>query len=108
LRQVLTGVACLLVCSACERSGVHDHPQLKTGEQFYNHHCAACHRRSGEGASLHGIPAVTYTPMKIAEIVDHIHGHGRAAATQMPVFSEMSNHEAERIAVYVRLVLRSR
>ena len=46
--------------------------------------------------------------MKIDEIVGHIRGHGRIDDTQMPVFSDMSNHEAERIAVYVRLVLSAR
>ena len=98
----------MLVFSGCDRGGAHDHPHLKTGEQFYNHHCAACHQRSGEGAILQGIPAVKYTPMKIREIVDHIRGHERIDESQMPVFSDMSNYEAERIAVYVRLEVRAR
>ncbi len=98
----------MLIVSACDQGGAHDHPQLKTGEQFYNHHCAACHQRSGEGAFLDGIPAVKYTTMRIGQIVDHIYGHGRIDDTQMPVFSEMSYHEAERIAVYVRLQLSAR
>ena len=75
---------------------------------MYNHHCASCHQRSGEGDFLDGIPAVKYTPMKISEIVEHIRGHGRADDTQMPRFSDMSIFEAERIAVYVRLELRAR
>ena len=98
----------MLVVAGCDRSGPHDHPRLKTGEQFYNHHCAVCHQRSGEGTFLHGIPAVKYTSMRIDEIVDHIFGHGRIDDTQMPVFTDMSIHEAERIAVYVRLVLSAR
>ena len=108
LRQALTGIACLLVFSGCDQGGVHDHPRLKTGEQFYDLHCAACHQRSGEGAFLQGIPAVKYTTMKIDELVGHIRGHGRIEDTQMPVFSDMSIHEAERIAVYVRIVLSAR
>ena len=98
----------MLVVAACDRGGPHDHPQLKTGEQFYNQHCAACHQRSGEGAFLEGIPAVKYTSMKIEEIVGHIRGHMRIEESQMPVFSDMSIYEAERIAVYVRLVLSAR
>ena len=98
----------MLILMGCEQADVHRHPQLKTGEQLYNHHCAACHQRSGDGAFLDGIPAVTYTPMKIHEIVDHIRGHGRSDDSRMPRFSSMSTHEAERIAVYIRLELRAR
>ena len=108
MRRVLTGIAWMLLVAGCDRGGPHDHPQLRTGEQFYTQHCAACHRRSGEGAFLQGIPAIKYTSMKIDQIVGHIRGHGRIEDTQMPVFTDMSNYEAERIAVYVRLVLSAR
>lgn len=108
MRQALTAIACILVLAGCDRDGAHDHPHLLTGEQMYNHHCAECHQRSGEGDFLDGIPAVKYTPMKIREIVEHIRGHGREDDTRMPRFSDMSVHEAERIAVYVRLELRAR
>ena len=108
MRQALAGILCMLMLVGCEQADVHDHPQLKTGEQLYNHHCASCHQRSGDGAFLGGIPAVKYTPMKIHEIVDHIRGHGRAEDTRMPRFSDMSVHEAERIAVYIRTQLRAR
>ena len=108
MRQALTGVACVLILAGCDRADVHDHPQLKTGEQFYNHHCASCHKLSGDGAFLQGVPAVRYTSMKIREIVEHIRGHGRAGDARMPQFSDMSVHEAERIAVYIRTELRAR
>jgi len=108
LRQVLAGIVCALVSTGCDRGDVHDHPQLKTGEALYNHHCAACHQHTGGGAFLDGIPAVKYTPMKIREIVDHIRGHGRPDDTRMPQFSDMSVHEAQKIAVYIRLELRAR
>lgn len=108
MRRVLTTIACVLVVTGCDRGGPHDHPQLRTGEQLYNHHCAACHQRSGEGAFLQGIPAIQYTSLKIDEIVGHIRGHARIEDTQMPVFVDMSNYEAERIAVYLRLVLSAR
>ena len=108
MRQFLTGIVCMLILAGCERVDVHDHPQLKTGEQFYNHHCASCHQRSGDGTFLKGIPAVKYTPMMIREIVDQIQGHRRDDDTRMPLFSDMSQHEAERIAVYLRLELRAR
>lgn len=108
MRQVLTGIVCVLLLTGCDRVDVHDHPQLKTGEEFYNHHCASCHQRSGDGAFLRGVPAVKYTSMKISEIVDHIWGHGRAGDSRMPQFSDMSKYEAERIAVYIRVELRAR
>jgi mono/diheme cytochrome c family protein len=98
----------VLVLAGCERDDFHNHPRLTTGEQLYNHYCASCHRHSGDGAVLEGIPAVKYTPMKIHEIVDHIRGHGRADDSVMPRFSRMSTYEARRIAVYLRLELRAR
>lgn len=107
MRQALAGIVGLLALAGCDRVDTHDHPQLKTGEQFYHHHCASCHRRSGDGSFLEGIPAVKYTPMKIREIVEHIRGHGRADDTRMPAFSDMSQYEARRVAVYVRLQLRA-
>lgn len=108
MRQVFAGMVCMLILAGCDRVDVHDHPQLKTGEQLYNHHCASCHKRSGDGAFLKGVPAVKYTSMKIREIVDHVRGHGRGDSTRMPEFSDMSVHEAERIAVYIRLELQKR
>lgn len=96
------------VLTACDQSDVHDHPELRTGEQLYNHYCAGCHQGSGDGAFLDGIPAVKYTPMKIRDIVDQIRGHRRTDDSSMPRFSAMSRHEAVRIAVYVRLGLRAR
>jgi mono/diheme cytochrome c family protein len=108
VRLGLTVLVCILVLVGCGRDGDHDHPQLKTGEQFYNHHCASCHQRSGDGAFLRGIPPVKYTEMKIHEIVDHVLGHGRGEDTRMPQFSDMPRHEAQRIAVYLRLELRAR
>jgi len=108
VRQVLAGIMGALILTGCDRVDVHDHPQLKTGEEFYDHHCASCHNRTGGGAFLDGIPAVKYTPMKISEIVDHIRGHGRDGASRMPQFSDMSVYEAERIAVFIRLELRAR
>ena len=108
LRQALAGMVCVVIVTGCDQVDVHDHPQMKTGEQFYNHHCASCHQHSGDGAFLSGVPAVKYTSMKIREIVEHIRGHGRAADTRMPRFSDMSVYEAERIAVYIRNELRAR
>lgn len=108
LRQVLAGLMGVLILAGCDRVDNHDHPHLKTGEEFFNHHCASCHGRAGGGNFLDGIPAVKYTPMKISEIVDHIRGHGRDGDTRMPQFSDMSVHEAERIAVFIRLELRAR
>lgn len=40
--------------------------------------------------------------MNYRRMVEHIQGTMRADDTRMPTFSEMSQHEAELIAVYIR------
>ena len=108
MRLSTVTLVCTGVLFACSRSDDHDHPQLKSGEQLYNHHCAACHQDSGAGAFLKGVPPVRYTTMTYRQMVHYIQGHGRAEDSRMPTFSAMPKHEAEAIAIYVRRQLNLR
>jgi mono/diheme cytochrome c family protein len=86
---------------------VHNHPELTTGKQLFEHHCAECHQESGEGAFLRGIPPVIYTAMTYRQLVGYIQGHGRPDGTRMPTYESMPREEAEKIAIYVRRRLKA-
>jgi mono/diheme cytochrome c family protein len=85
----------------------HNHPELTTGKQLFEHHCGECHQASGEGAFLRGIPPVIYTTMTYRQLVDYIQGHGRPEDSRMPAYDSMPRDEAEKIAIYVRRKLKA-
>ena len=72
----------------------HDHPNLTTGEQLFNYHCAECHGVQGTGNLIDGIPAIILTQKSHQEIINYITtetGHER----DMPVFSTMPADETK-------------
>jgi len=74
----------------------HDHPNLTTGEQLFNYHCAECHGVQGTGNLFDGIPANILTQKSPEEISTYITtetGHER----EMPAFSSMPADEAKAI-----------
>ena len=96
--------AALLACSP-DRDN-HEHPNLKTGEALYKHHCAECHCEDGTGKLVDRTPANILTGKDLQGIEDYIisdTGWGR----KMPVFTTMPRSEAKKIAAYL-LVLKDR
>jgi len=102
MRLIFVTALSVFVLVACSRDDDHRHPQLKTGRQLYQHHCASCHLDAGDRTFVKGIPAVKDTSMTYRQMTDHIRGHGRAGDSLMPEFSSMSQKEAEAIAIYIR------
>ena len=108
--KIITGkLLCrLLVCltagfalASCSKDrDVHVHPNLLTGEELFNFHCAECHGEDGTGRLVDGTPANILTGKDVEEIVRYITadtGGGR----KMPVFAEMPKSEAEKIAEHL-------
>lgn len=81
-------------------------PHLKTGEQLYDHYCAECHQGSGDGTFLKGVPPLRYTSLTYRELAHLILGHNRPSDSSMPEF-EITQQQAEAIAIHVRRKLRS-
>jgi len=78
---------------------IHDHPELTTGKDYYNFHCANCHRKSGMGQVIKGIPPVTYSKLTHSKMRKKImNGH---EGSKMNVFEKMPKDEARRITRYV-------
>lgn len=92
---------------ACGNPDAHDHPELRTGEDFYRHHCATCHRDLGKGHFLKGVPPAVYASLDAESFIARILGHRRPAKTRMPVFATMPRAEAAAIAGYLRANLAS-
>jgi len=84
-------------CSADE----HDHPQLVSGKQLYDYHCAGCHREDGSGLFLKGVPANRDTDLSAWQIIHKVK-EGEQGDSRMPVFARMPQEEATRIAVYLK------
>jgi mono/diheme cytochrome c family protein len=90
--------AALLACSPGRDN--HDHPNLKTGEELFNYHCAECHGDDGTGKLVDRTPANILTDKDLQGIEDYIindTGRGR----KMPVFATMPRSEAKMIAAYL-------
>ena len=81
-------------------------PHVTNGEQLYNYYCAECHRGRGDGTFLKGVPPVRYTSLTYRELVQLILGHNRPDDSRMPEF-EISQQQAEAIAIYIRQELRN-
>ncbi|MFQ5329344.1 MAG: c-type cytochrome [Thermodesulfobacteriota bacterium] len=94
----------LLLAGGCEKD-VHDHPKLTTGKQLFEHHCAPCHGKEGEGAFLEGIPANRDTQLDFRQIAHKIKAGG-STKSKMPVFKKMGDTEAAKIAQYLESLKR--
>ena len=90
------------VLSGCNQD-THNHPELTTGKQFFDYHCSACHKVTGKGKFLKGIPANKNTELTLAE-VKHKIKEGDDGNSQMPLFSHMSDDEAQKISDYLKQI----
>jgi mono/diheme cytochrome c family protein len=95
-------VICLFVVAGlwgCSRDE-HNHPNLRTGEQLYNHHCAECHGEDGTGHLFDVIPANILTKKSPREIMVYITTDGHHER-KMPVFRTMQVAEARLITEHL-------
>ena len=86
--------------TACSRDN-HDHPELTTGKQLFDHHCAECHGPDGKGLFLKGAPANMPTKLSSYQIIHKLKS-GEEGNSRMPVFDNMSDTEARRITTYLK------
>ena len=71
---------------------------LQEGGELFRLNCAACHQAGGAGGALsygHNAPSLApVTPVQVADAI-------RVGPGQMPVFSELTDHEVNSIVRYV-------
>lgn len=106
VRGIIVGLAVLGLLTGC--GDEYDTPDLKTGKQLFDYHCAECHQQTGEGAFLRGVPPVRYTGLTYRELVKLIQGHDRHEGSRMESFEGMPKAQAEKIAIYVRRKLKAK
>ncbi|MCU7834507.1 MAG: cytochrome c [gamma proteobacterium symbiont of Taylorina sp.] len=95
--QIITLCLSFFLLISCS-SDSHNHPELKTGKQFFDYHCASCHDTSGMGSFLKGMPANILNDKTQAELIHYIKHGNTAERDKMPVFKTMPDKEAKQIA----------
>jgi len=105
MKQMLCGLIAAVSLFACSARDRHDHPDLLTGEQLFNHHCEECHGVDGTGKLVEQIPANILTRRDLNGIVAYI--TTPVNHKKMPVFKTMPRAEAEKIARHLLSLRRS-
>ncbi len=100
IRSGLLALLAPIFISGCEKDA-HDHPELVTGQQLFEHHCSGCHNKTGKGNFLKGVPATKDTIMDVNQI-SHKVISGIEGGAKMPSFPSMSDEEANIIADYMK------
>ncbi|MFD2229837.1 c-type cytochrome [Alkalimarinus sediminis] len=99
MRRTLLLIA-LAGLSGCDKD-THNHPELITGKQLFDHHCAGCHAETGKGNFLKGVPPNKQSSLSIWQIAHKIRIEANDKR-KMPLYPNMSTQEAELIADYVK------
>jgi|GEM_PF-1312656 len=100
----LLAMAIFLSVSGCAEQDHdnHAHPELESGEQLYNHHCAGCHKKSGAGNVIKGIPPVLYSKLSLSDMRKFITIGLEGSEHEHPVhFKTMPKDEARKIIRHV-------
>ena len=105
-KRLLFALSLLTVLSACNRDP-HDHPELTSGKQLFQHHCANCHGEAGMGTFLKGVPATIATRKTQTEIVLYLQQGPHTFNRKMPIFTNMPDKEAFKIARHLLELRRS-
>ena len=102
LKTALLVVAVQSLQGCGEAADDHNHPELTTGKALYEFHCAECHKSTGSGSFLSGIPANKDTELSSTQVVELLRGIHRDGGESMPVWKGMSTQEAAKIATYLK------
>lgn len=89
----MIGIVTLLV--ACEEP---TYPDLATGKELYEHHCMRCHKDSGNGMFLKGVPVSRLKKIHLKDLKQQItEGSG-----MMPSFDKMTKEQIDKINRYLK------
>ena len=94
----LLSVFTLVGCS--DDAGGHKHPELSSGKQLFEHHCAECHQKDAKGKYFYGFPDLVDLKLDINRIRVQVLGED-TPGRKMPSFSSMPDEEVQKIAEYI-------
>ena len=97
MMRALIAVFTVLLTVGCNTA---DETVSNNGQQLFNDICADCHKQSGKGNFLAGIPANSTTDLNKQQLMTLI-TTGSAEHQQMPTFSQLSETQAEHISDYL-------
>ncbi len=98
----------LILLSSCAKDhDQHEHSEGATGADFYNIHCAKCHKKSGMGAVLQGIPPVIYHEMKHSDLRKFIINDAHEK-DKYHKFPNMPKDEARKISRHISSLLKEK
>ena len=84
-----------MVTVACEEP---TYPDLATGKELYQHHCERCHRDSGNGMFLKGVPVSRLKEIHLKDLKKQVtEGSG-----MMPGFDKMTDEQIDKINRYLK------
>lgn len=86
----------LIACSENKPIDDHNHPELSTGKELFNYHCASCHGEKGRGKFIDGIPPNALTKKTPKMVIQKIR-FGDNSQNIMPIFKNMPKDEAKLI-----------
>lgn len=98
---LLLGIG-LIACSQNHQG----HDKL-SGKALFELHCAGCHKNSGKGNFLKGVPDARYSNLTIKETIEKIR-RSKQQNSKMTVFEAMPVQEAKKIVLYLKGQLKPR
>ncbi len=73
-------------------------PELTTGKELYEYHCNSCHKSTGNGMFLKGVP---YTKLKTTHI-DKLKAQVKQGSGMMPSFEQLTEEQIEKIKQHMQ------
>lgn len=70
--------------------------ETASGEELFNYYCAGCHKESGQGKFLKGIPANRLTRLNRAQVIELVR-FGMETKPAMPPIKSLSYLQAKSI-----------
>lgn len=100
-------VSLLLVAAVLAACDSQTSPPMQSGKDYYQHYCAGCHKESGQGKFLKGVPSLAYNQLNVSQLSALIRGHRtKGVESRMPSFPELTPAEANAIAAYLHRELK--
>ena len=98
--NMLVAFLCVITLNGCSKD-IHDHSKLTTGKQLFDYCCSGCHKETGKGKFLKGIPASKGTSLSAFQLIHKIK-NDEESGSKMPAFPTLSNEQAQKIAEYIK------
>lgn len=78
----------------------HNHPDLASGKDLFEHHCSECHNSTGLGKFLRAVPPNKGTKLSAWQVSHKV--RVGSDASKMTTFENMSVEESMKISAYLK------